>query len=605
MLNERIVEDCTPWRVDKTTHLYSLIIKDGAQLIPPEGKFLTLTVNGYGRPIQPGIYRGDVVVSVSAPYHMGSHGLMVINKIEQDLKQAAVIRNNKVIEAHSVPAIWQGAAVGDRETDGLYLASSEDDFNGLIIDGDSDYLIKNSCFDMEGDGHNDWLGLGSAITAIDDAKVTVDNCRFQFSGTTRCLLQVGGRSNVLVKNSRLINIGPENEAWVGTFSWAVGFRGFNRVAQLCDSAKVRYENCQIIGNGWGLLSIDGSDDPVDMYVKDCDLSLSGAYSHGYGAFCIGDNHICYDHSRVDVHGYPVFLMGMEGKGVFDVVNGCEITGRRFGAFVMDDDNSVLNIFDSTLRTGKSSICMKGSSTIVNIRNSRLDPGNGTILQLMDCDEMGMNASDFKIPVGIADRKDESRDLTSVSPTEDVTLNIADCELTGNFYNSTTNIRAYRQSTVGGMGRLHDLVIGPMPPMPGPEGPEGLGGPGGGEPRHGGDDLKGAKNLAVNLKNTTVTGVISAATQAYREGLNLITPENREELSNVTQTAAEPVNNGVVVTLDAASKWYVTGQSFLTGLVLEEGAALAGADGKHVRLFIDGQERPIAPGAYFGLLELRV
>jgi hypothetical protein len=451
---------------------------------------------------------------------------------------------------------------------------------------------------MERNGHNDWLGVGAAVSTIDDAKVTIDNCQFNFSGVTRCLLQVGGHSQVLVKNSDLINIGPDGEDWVGSFSWAVGFRGYNRIAQLCDSAKVRYENCRIHGNGWGLLSIDGNFDPVEIYVKDSELRLTGARNHGYGAFCIGENHVCFDHSKVDVFGYPVLLMGMEGMGVFDVINGSEITGRRFGALVVDDDNSVFNITDSSFKTGKSCICMKGSSTIVNIKNSNLTAGNGTILQLMDCDEAGMNVDNFKIPIHVKDERDESRDLTTVSATEDVTVNIQDCELSGNFYNSTSNIRAYKWGTVGGMGKLHDFVIGEMP-MPDPEKPL----PKGTELRHNGDDLKGAKNLGVNLKNTTVTGIISAAKQEYREGLNLITSENRDELSNVTQTSQAPVNNGVVVTLDENSKWVVTGQSFVTKLTIADGATISALDGKKLTMKIDGKESQIRPGTYTGIIEL--
>ena len=139
MLLSKIVEACTPWHVNKTYHLYDLTIREGAQLIAPEGKFLTLTVNGCGRDIRPGSYHGDVVVSVTEPYIMGPHGLMVINQVHTPLKQAAVIMDNKVVESQCVPAILQDAVVGDTETDGLYLASSEEDFNGIVIDGHSDY----------------------------------------------------------------------------------------------------------------------------------------------------------------------------------------------------------------------------------------------------------------------------------------------------------------------------------------------------------------------------------------------------------------------------------------------------------------------------------
>jgi hypothetical protein len=609
--------------------LYELIIKEGAQIIPPEGKFLTLTVDGCGRPIAPGIYQGDVVVSVTTPYSMAPHGLhlnfaeMLSHgaplgpELNTPIKQAAVVSSNHVVEEHCVPAILQEGKVGDTETHDLYVASTEEDFCGIVVEGSGDYTIRDSRFDLEGNGHDDWLGLGTAITAVDDTNVVVDNCQFNYSGVTRCTVQAGGNSKLTVKNSRMVNIAPDGSDWVDTFSWQIGFRGHNRLAQLCDNAEVRYENCVMQSNGWGLLSIDGSGDgvvregdpqwPADMenpgygvtmYVKDSDMTLTGPRNHGYGAFCIGDNHITFDHTKVDVFGYPILLMGMQGKGRFDVINGSLITGRRFGALVIGDDNSVLNIENSTFKTGKSSLCVKGSSTRIDVKNTGMVAGNGTILQLMDSDEGGMNKTDFHIPVNEKDEKDESRDLSVVSPTEDVTMNLTDCQLAGNFYNSTTNIRAFKRSSVGGMGKLHDRVLGiiPSPPADAPS-PAMM--------RHNGNDLKGAMNLGVNLVNTTVTGIISSASQKYRDGLAVITAQNRDELSNVTQTAAAPVNNGVVVTLDGASKWVVTGTSYVTALTLAEGAEIVGAEGKTVTMKVNGAVTPVAAGTYTGVIELTV
>jgi hypothetical protein len=225
-------------------------------------------------------------------------------------------------------------------------------------------------------------------------------------------------------------------------------------------------------------------------------------------------------------------------------------------------------------------------------------GNGTVLQLMDCDESGMNKDDYKIPLYGQDKKVEGRDLTTVSPTEDVTMNLTDCQIAGNFYNSTTNLRAFRYSTVGGMGKLHDRVLGIIPPPPADA-------PSPAMMAHNGNDLKGAMNLGVNLVNTTVTGIISAAGQKYREGLGVITPQNRDELSNVTQFAQEPVNNGVVVTLDASSKWIVTGESYVTSLALAQGAVLCPEEGKKLRMTVDGVDTPVTSGTYNGTIRLSV
>ncbi len=629
MLYQRIVEPGVPWKVQETTHLYELEIKEGAEIIAPEGKFLTLTVDGVGKPIVPGKYKGDIVMTVAELYSMTPHGLHLNfammaahgGPIPEDLNTpvhaAAVVSNGKVMEKECVPAILQGGSFDGKEMDGVYVASSEEDFCGLVVDGDGKYTVKNSRFDLEGNGHDDWLGKGTAVSACDNVELEIDNCQFFYSGVTRCTVQASNNTKVVVKNSDFINIAPDGSDWVGSFSWQVGFMGHNRVTQLCDNADVRYENCRIHGNGWGLMSIDGTgdgkprpDDPewpkdlkdpgygVTMYVKDSELTLTGPHSHGYGAFCIGDNHITFDHSKVDVYGYPILLMGMEGKGKFDCINGSKITGRRFGAFVIDDDNSVLNISDSEFDTGKSCICMKGNSTIVNIKNTAMKAGNGTILQLMDNDECGMNQADFTIPVGVKDVKDENRDLASVSATEDVTLNIEDCNIAGNFFNSTTNIRANKSRMISGMGKLHDTVLGvvPQPPVDAPS-PMAM--------RHNGNDLDGAKNLGLNLKNTTITGVISSADQKYREGLGRITCENLMELSNVTQSAQPTVNNGVVVNLDGASEWKVTGTSYVTGLVLADGAKVTAADGKKLSVKVDGVETQLAAGTYTGTIELTV
>lgn len=58
----------------------------------------------------------------------------------------------------------------------------------------------------------------------------------------------------------------------------MGFKGTNRLNQLTDNAKVFYNRCQCRSNGWGVLSIDGSDDGVEMVVTDSELELYGPRS---------------------------------------------------------------------------------------------------------------------------------------------------------------------------------------------------------------------------------------------------------------------------------------------------------------------------------------
>ena len=118
------------------------------------------------------------------------------------------------------------------------------------------------------------------------------------------------------------------------------------------------------------------------------------------------------------------------------------------------------------------------------------------------------------------------------------------------------------------------------------------------------DLRGPKNMLIELKNTRVEGIISSAAQSYREGVKVINQANRLELSNITQTAAPTVNNGVIVRMDRFSSWLVTGTSYITALELGENAIVKGAHGKKLVMTVDGVETPVEWGhSYYGKIVL--
>ncbi len=593
----------TTWLIKETVRYSWLHICERAVLTSPEGTFLTLTVNGVGQEIKPGTYQGDVVLSVTKAYSMGPHGLMNANQIGREFHSAVVLEDGKVAEDKCVPAMLEHGTVTGETIEGLRLYSTEECLNGVVVTGDTQCVIRDLNVGFEGFGDNDFLGVGSAVTAIDHSKVLIEDSNINLSGVTRCAIHAGGDTELTVRNTRVTNFSPASD-WLGSFSWQICLCGTNRLLQLTDNANVTYENCDLRSNGWGVCSIDGTWESCRMLIKDSRLELDGPRSHGYGAFCIGENEVIFDNCDVNVNGYPLMLMGMEGLGKATIKDS-RIRGRRFGAFVVSDDNSVLNIKNSDFVTGKSALCIKGSSTIINVEKTAMKPGNGTIVQLMDTEESGMNVAAFNVPIGVKDEAVPGRDLSVVSATEDVTLNFTDCQLEGDFYNSTTNIRAYRNNEIGTMGEFHDTVVGIR------QNPDG-GADNGAMvmpvlARHNGDDLRGPKNMGVNLIGTKITGVISSAEQFYREGVTRIDAGNRLELSNVTQTAAPTVNNGVCVSLDGQSEWVVTGTSYITDLLLEPGAVLRAPEGKQLDISIDGVRAYIQNGTghYTGRIVLEV
>ena len=172
------------WLVEKTTHLYDLTIAPGAELKAPEGKFIAMTVDGIGYDPKPGRYHGDIVLTVAETYHMAPHALMRLNNISREFTDAVVIDSGKVVEEKCVPELIQKGTVTGETAEGVYLSSNAESFNGILVTGDQPYLVKDCRMELDGFGANDFMGVGSAVAAIDTADVTIDGCDFTVNGVT-------------------------------------------------------------------------------------------------------------------------------------------------------------------------------------------------------------------------------------------------------------------------------------------------------------------------------------------------------------------------------------------------------------------------------------
>jgi hypothetical protein len=312
-----------------------------------------------------------------------------------------------------------------------------------------------------------------------------------------------------------------------------------------------------------------------MYVKDSTVELGGPRARGYGAFSIGDALISYDHSKVNVQGYALLMGGHGNQQNGEITNGSVINSTLYGVMIFRDSGSELKVNKgATLNSASSTFVVKGSNSHLNIDNAVLNPGNGVILQLMDSDEPGMGPSRFIVPIG-ADVQMPGRDLTVTDPKRDVFMTVSNMDVKGDFYNSTTNLRANCVESASARNTTTE------------------------------EDQQGVKNLDLKFANAKVNGIISAATASYKEGVLIIDAKNNKELSAVTQTAHEPVNNGVIVILDEKSIWTVAGTSYLTSLGIAKGAVVKAPEGKTLTMTVDGVKKPIGAGTYKGKIVLTV
>ena len=589
---------------EETTALSELVIAEGASITAPEGKYVTLTVNGRVTMIKPGTYTGDVVLTVADEFRWQTYRFG--NTEMNGFHAGIVVKDGKYLPEYSVPAAVQGGEIGDGWASGQFVNARDWDFGGFYVTGKGDYTISDVTMNLLGDGTDDFCGKGAGIAVSGDVKLTVNNAEIHSHGISRGACFVGENAEVTFNDcfftldSGVYTAAELEERKAGDAfrmmspPWGMGIAGHGRTTNLAGMATANYNNCYIKSNSWGCLSIDGGC-VTRLNVKDSVLELTG--TSGYGVFSICDD-VAFDYAAYGKHGsydvvdhsvikgvtYPIIMSLGKAGGAF--INGTEIYSR-FGCLIFRNSGGHLDVNSgAVINTELDSFLVKGANAYITVDNATLNTANGTILNLMDNDETGMAGDPFMVPHGVVDTYVEGRDLTVAVPTEDVFLSLSNMEVNGSIYNGTTNT-------------FPMMVPDPDAPKPDNDLPV----PDFGQVRGMGPDLQGAKNLEVTLTNAKVNGLITASRAAYPDGLDRITGDNYLELSVVTHTAYEPINNGVIVSVDKDTVWTVPGTCYLTSLTVEDGAVIQAAEGKALTFTVDGAATELKAGKYTGKLAL--
>ncbi len=115
---------------------------------------------------------------------------------------------------------------------------------------------------------------------------------------------------------------------------------------------------------------------------------------------------------------------------------------------------------------------------------------------------------------------------------------------------------------------------------------------------------GDHEMVLTFKNCTVTGAITTGTTAHDQGEP---SADQWWLIGTVSSTYGPVEKdlGTSASFDAASKWVVTENCWLSGLTIAEGAEVSAPAGKTLTMTVDGVETAIVPGAYTGKIVLTV
>ena len=606
----------------ENTSLDKLTIGSAGKLEPPEGKLLTVVVNGVEIDPVPGTYYGDIRLVLTDYIEAPIEGMHSRPGDPPEPYRAALLLGRAGPSENAASAAYVGGRIEGKTVSGGRLASTGECFNNLVITGGS-YEIRDLTIENTGHSVDDGKGLGCGVLAGGDSETVFENLSIANQGIRNDAIVTGGTAAMTIKNSTIVCVGgtPEQIQAVhkrrpgkACMTYVSGGWGTTRAVNVQNDSSLYLENCTVKSDSWGVLSTDGISSkkewgPVKtrIYAKDCDVELAGR--HGYGSYSIGDCTNIFDHTRMYAPDVAFKVANELAGGEF--INGSEIIGGRFGVMWQSNQGGKLVVKDSAVKSGRSTFIARSCFPNIYCENAVLEPGNRVILQMFDSDDPGFGKSEVAVDTEVA-VKDADHDVTCAQyhPVSiwgfeqpewctDLQAVFKDMTIIGDFYNGITNAKK-------------PMV---MPAMPAPGTDKPAGGPPVGTPPAG-EKPAGAPpagmpgmnqknypiNLILTLDNVKMEGVISASKAQH--AVKTISGSNRKEIYQVYDTPQPVVNNGVVVTLKNGTEWTLIGHNYLSALHIDETSRIKSPDGCDVELIVNGEEVSCVPGDYTGDIFLR-
>jgi hypothetical protein len=568
------------WEIVETTKLSSLTIGKGAAIKTPKGKDLTMTVNGTETPVKPGVYNGDVVLTVTKENIKNFDGMGT--KQAYHYRAAIDVENGKYVAEKSVAAAVTGGAVTDISAKDVKIISIGDAFNGIIVKGDSksSYSIINPVISMTGNGINDFAGFGAAIMTDGKAEVTIENAKINNTGVVRTAIWVGGNSIAKINNSEIETHNgtmPKDYGWswakggggdsgdvMREVPWMLGIIGNNRTTTVVGSGRAYYNKTHIKAQAWGALSTDQVGEEAILYATNCHIEV---VESGYGSFADGSVNT-YSGCTFDVKDYGLIMQ----RGSAHFTDKCVINSGRLGVMTYSGSTKLTIDKGCVFNTDKAAIQVKSGNPAIIVDSAQLNSRSGVILQAMVNDDP--NKSGPGAPGSAAGGPGGSQAAPGGQGNAPA----------GGSRSGASGDASAVNATFRNMSMKGDII----------------------------NSMTAERDVVVNLEKATITGAITTATAVHAVGRNgeKLVMQDKNDLYYIigeeTDTYCSTDNKyGMKVSLDNNSNWVVDKTSYLTDLAIAEGGALTAPKGFKVTMTVDGAAKEIKAGTYKGKIVLIV
>jgi hypothetical protein len=384
-----------------TTSLASLTIADGETLAAPTGYSLTMTIDGVEKPMDAGTYAGDIMLTVTDEISVTYGSLDPVDWRTAIYVEDGAYVSNKSVAAAVLNGTTTDASSSPTDASKTYLdiTSNGENFNGIVVTGDSTYSINYPEITLTGNGGNDFSGYGAAIVSKGTSDVTVNNARIINTGVVRTAIFAGGKSTMTVNDSYIeVHNGTMPSDYLTNTTlgemkevpWMLGLTGNCRATNLVGTAKAYYNRTTIIADGWGCLSTDDNSG-VTLVATDCTIKT---LTSGYGAYSIGSGTSDrFSGCTFDVADMAMIMANGTASGTFTKSAGniTQVTSGRFGVVAHASNVGTLTINEGTkFNTDEAVILVKTASPTIVVDNSILTSGTGIILQTMNNDDPNMS-----------------------------------------------------------------------------------------------------------------------------------------------------------------------------------------------------------------------
>ena len=576
--------------VPETVTLDRLTIAPGEYYSAGPGKEVTMTVAGVGTNMRPGTYE-NVTLTVTDSHTKSTGGPGGAHT--HHFRAALMVQDGKIVEEKSVKAAILSGEVTGEGAKNLKIDDHQHLFNGVMVTGGK-YAIDHADLRFVGNGGNDFQGYGAGVMTTGDADVVVSDSRIHVEGAIRSAVWCGGESHLLVKDSVIDSIDADafdedfrslSVPMMKTVPFALGLVGNCRATNVLDAGQVTYENCVVVADNWAPLSTDSGYPPTSLTTKNVLAGIGrleeaqpgkeytatktiGGKTWGYtmggsGYIAYGDGGVTNTFEDCQFYS-PDYIFICTGVKPMTFKN---VTAKATRALAMwhQSQGGVLNIRGGRFDIEKCAFQIKSGAYVhIDMQGAELNLGQGGVIiqQLESDDAGGIITRKYAVPM-------QEDDWSTVAPAQreipDSTAVFTGETLKGDIFNS----------------------------------------------------VYGAKHaLAVTLKNTTLTGVVSSSNANHLNADGTVAPGGTVfELDNhwdakttadykvvdpkaylyagrLKNTPAPAVNNAVKLTLEGGSVWNVTGTSYLSALAFTKEDKVCGT------ITVNGTVVE-APGSYVG------